>query len=296
MKKVTTQVIKFETPQRVLLWGLQLGSSQPRRVYVFIHGLGGGIFSRIDLISQLPDKNSAVLTFNNRGSGLVNGIKKRQGKKYQYANLGGLAHEVFTDCVDDISGAVNYALALGAKEIFLVGHSTGCQKSIYYLAKKANSPVKGAILLAPVSDYSAMKQEIDWLSYRKILREANKLVRMGREHSLLPAGLWKTPIDAQRFLSLYTPDSQEEIFSYATERQPVLLKKVKQPLLVLLASADEYHDRPAAEIAAWFKKSLAKQMADTMVIQGVGHDFSSAEQKICRLIRDWSNRLRPKKS
>ena len=290
MKRLPIKIIGFETPRRVFLQGLQLGADKPSRVYIFIHGLGGSIFSRIDLLSRLADKSSAVITFNNRGSGLINGFKRRRGNKYQYAGLGGLAHEVFSDCVDDISGAVDYALNLGVRDVFLIGHSTGCQKSVYYLAKKKNSPVKGAVLLAPVSDYAALQKEVEPVVYRRALKEAKKLVAAGRSHALLPAEAWRHPIDAQRFLSLYTPESREEIFGYASRRRPDLLKKVQSPLYIFLAEEDEYHDRPTQEIAAWFKDALFGRSAGLAVINDVGHDFSPAEGKISRMIKSWSKR------
>jgi len=295
MKNLQIQVINFLTPQRLELSGLQLGPAKPKRVYIFIHGLGGGLFSRFDLISLLPDKNSAVLIFNNRGYGIINGFKRFQGGKHERAALGGMAHEVFTDCVDDISGAVAFAKNLGTKEIILIGHSTGCQKSVFYLAKKPNSPVKGAVLLAPVSDYAALKKDVDVASYKKALRAAQKLFKSGQPHSLLPANLWRVPIDAQRFISLYTPDSQEEIFTYASDKKPTTLRKANRPLLAVLAEADEYHDRPTSSIAAWFEKSLAGKESDTVVISGVGHNFYPGFEEVCRLIKRWSDRTVKKK-
>lgn len=287
----TLQVIQLTTPGRVLHWGLQLGAEKPRRVYIFIHGLGGGVFSRLELVSLLADKDSAVITFNNRGSGLVNGIRRLKGRQYNYSDLGGMSHEVFTDCVDDISGAVNYAKKMKVKEIFLIGHSTGCQKSVYYLSKQAKSPVKGVILLAPVSDYAAMKKDVSDNRYQKALQTARRLVRAGKPHRLLPEELWNAPIDAQRFLSLYLPDSQEEIFTYATNRPAKTLNKLKLPLLVLLAGNDEYHDRPTAEIAAWFEGTLARQKADVLEISGVGHNFSPGYQELSKLIKRWADRV-----
>lgn len=179
------------------------------------------------------------------------------------------------------------------KNIFLLGHSTGCQKSIYYLAKRPRSRVKGAILLAPISDYSDVAAKLDQPEYRRALAAAERLKRMGKPHALLPAGLWPTPLDAQRFLSLYTAKSQEEIFTYASGRKPLTLQAVKKPLLTVLAEADEFGDRPASEIAAWFEKILGKSRCNQIkIIAGAIHSFATYEDKLAVMIRAWVKTLR----
>ena len=114
------------------------------------------------------------------------------------------------------------------KEIYLAGHSTGCQKSVYYAIKKADRAVKGLILLAPISDYAAERMRNTKGTLLRATTVAQKLVKAGKKHDLLPKNVWHGVIDAQRFLSLYTPTSAEEIFSYAQpKKNPSVLKKVK---------------------------------------------------------------------
>jgi len=293
MKKLSSSAlsvkfIKLETPRHFLLSGLWLGPDKPSRVFIFIHGLGGSIFSRHELFGSLVDSKTAVLTFNNRGSGLVNGLKKVKNGNSFYQGLGGVAHEIFTDCVDDIDGAVSLANLSGVKEIYLIGHSTGCQKSVYYLAKRPKSLVRGAVLLAPVSDYSALMKEVNISKYRRALATAKRLVARNNPHGLLPNLVWEGIIDAQRFLSLYTPDSSEEIFSYASDRFPSILRQVKKPLLVVLAGQDRYHDRPAIDLAAWFNQALSNRPAQIGIIDEVDHDFSPAFSALAKSIKRWA--------
>jgi alpha-beta hydrolase superfamily lysophospholipase len=152
------QVIKIKTPKKYLLDALYFGPLKADRLFIFVHGLGSNLFSKIDLFESLVDKKTAVLAFNNRGYGAINRVSredKRTTKGYINHTIG-FSHETFSDCVDDLEGAVNFALKTKAKSIFLIGHSTGCQKTVYYLAKKQKSPAQGAILLAPMSDYASM--------------------------------------------------------------------------------------------------------------------------------------------
>jgi len=87
--------------------------------------------------------------------------------------------------VDDISGIINYVKEKGIGEIYLVGHSTGCQKIAYYLSRKNHSQISGAVLIAPMSDYAAsLKLNTDSL-LEKQLSLANDLLQDGKPNELL---------------------------------------------------------------------------------------------------------------
>jgi len=283
------QIIKFQTPKKFLLHGLWLGPAKAKTVLVLVHGLGGDVFSRNKLVEKLVTADQAVLAFNNRGSGIVTRFAQQDSKnsKTFHKHTIGMAHEVFTDCVDDLEGAINYATKAGAKRIILVGHSTGCQKSIYYLAKRINQLVKGVILLSPMSDYADMVKATPPQLYRKLVEVAIKMVSEDRSHELMPDKLWSYTMDAQRFLSLFTPESIEEIFSYASGKKPVILNKVKLPILVVLAGEDEYRERLMSEIADWFSVALSKQTAQVKIVPKATHCFFESTPKVVNLINRW---------
>ncbi|MDD3285068.1 MAG: alpha/beta fold hydrolase [Patescibacteria group bacterium] len=273
--------------------GVWLGTAKPETLYIFIHGLGGSVFSRSPLTTRLASGREAVLAFNNRGSGTINYLKQGRGKSKKYFPAG-VAHEVFSECLDDIDGAVAYARAQGVKRIFLLGHSTGCQKSIYYLAKRPKTAVRGAVLLAPISDYADVLKPEMKQKYGRALAIAKRLKARGRFHDLLPASVWPAPLDAQRFLSLYTLESAEEIFTYASGKEPRTLLAVKKPILSLLAEDDEFADRPALEIKMWFDKKLAagNKRNQSAVIKGVSHGFEGGEKEAAALIRLWAKSVK----
>lgn len=286
---INVKPVTIVTPKKFLLDGLIFGKPRAKNIYIYLHGLTGTAFYHINLFEKLVNKDSAVLAFNNRGSGLVVKIYQQdfsEPKGYK-SILAGMAHEVFTDCVDDIEGAIKLALESGGKNIYLLGHSTGCQKSIYYLAKKIKARVKGVILLAPLSDYADMYKNTDKRLYSKAVKVARKMVSLGKGHDLMPAKVWSGVIDAQRFLSLYTPESVEEIFSYALGVRPKLLQKVKQPILVVLAEKDEYMERSVESLAGWFDKSLEKQNHRIEIINKARHDFSNNIEDTAKVINNW---------
>lgn len=215
--------------------------------------------------------------------------RKRKGLRSFQA---GAAHEIFTECADDLQGMVNYAKNRGAQKIFLVGHSTGCQKSIYYLSKKGKQKqVKGVVLLCPVSDYAdAIKHLEEKLKTGAKL--ARRLIAQGRADQLLSPHAWERHVDAQRFLSLYTPNSEEEIFCYATPGQrPIIFQKVKIPILAVLAEKDQYRDRPTKQLVAWFERQTTSKNFTSLIIPEADHQFTGQETTVVKKLTRWIRNL-----
>jgi alpha-beta hydrolase superfamily lysophospholipase len=277
-------VIEIATPQNFVLNGLWYGPKKPQFAIVLVHGMFSSAFSLGPLVEELVDDRTAVLTFNNRGQGTVNDVKQRVGMERKY-HRAGTAHEVFTDAVDDIEGALRFARAQGAKKIYLAGHSTGCQKSIYYAFKKKDPKVAGIILLAPLSDYAGDRKKPQ---LRKAVALAKRMVKAGKGHELLPPDAWWHYVDAQRLLSLYTPDSIEEIFSYSQpDKKPKIYSSVTLPVLALFAGEDEYSERPAAKLVEWFTEHSRSKDFKAVVIPKVGHSFREGEPATASAIRKW---------
>ncbi len=280
--------VEFQTPNGLQLRGLWYGPKKPERTILFVHGLGGSVFSMRNLLPGLADKKTAVLSFGNRGHDQVSVLTRHVGTKKERIQAGA-AHEKFVDCVDDIDGAIAFVKQQGAQSIYLAGHSTGCQKSAYWAYKRGQG-VKGIILLAPISDWAAAMKIQGVAQVQKATRAAMKLVAAKKPHTLLPEGVWHETLDAQRFLSLYSRDSVEEIFSYAQpKKSPKVLRSIKIPMLVLMGEKDEFADRPASEIGLWFKAYIADH-SSVDVIVGATHGFDNAEEQTAETIRKFIQR------
>src|SRR5580693_8208026 len=147
-------VVRITTPKKYVLNGLWYGPRRPQKLIIFIHGLTGSTFSMQGLTKTIADTKTAVLIFNNRGFEQVAEVKRKKGAKTEYLRAGA-AHEIFTDSADDIQGAIDLAKRMRIKNIYLAGHSTGCQKAYYWASKnKKKKTVKGIFLLGPLSDYA----------------------------------------------------------------------------------------------------------------------------------------------
>ena len=141
-----------------------------------------------------------------------------------------------------------------------------------------------------MSDFADVYTFTDKKVYNKALAYAQKMISQGKDQEFFPKDIWPYPVDVQRFVSLHTPDSPEEIFSYATDRNPKTLKKVKQPILAVLAEEDEYKDRPITEIASWFKNKL-KPEDEIRIVKKAPHNFSGYNDQLGRIIKGWVKTL-----
>lgn len=294
--KKKCEIIDIITPQRIILNGLLFGPNKTSTGFIYIPGLSSNVFSKLDLIGLLSGVNFLVLSLNTRGHDKVVKIKKLNKliKEGYHSVIAGGAHEVFTDCKDDLAGAVKYMLDRKIKNIYLVGHSIGCQKSVYYLAYgKYREKVKGAILLCPMSSYAAAVKKYGVKKLKRVASLARQMVRTCKQHDILPLSLWPGYDDAQRFLSLYTPNGVEEIFSYVNiNKKPKTLLKVKQPLLVILAGQDENKDRSIKQIADWFSIYLKNQQSLLTILPKAKHSLSGFEKNVVKKIHQWVNKLK----
>lgn len=285
-------IIDIVTPKKFILNGLWFGSESPTKIIIFVHGLGGNAFSSHRLITPLADSQTAVVTFSNRGHDQIASIKKIDNrKKNGYSRItAGEAMEIFTDCVDDIQGAVNYVLSVSPKTaIYLAGHSTGCQKSAYYLSRTGKQKfIKGVILLAPMSDYAgALKFDKDG-NLKLAIGAAKDLVKKNQPQKLLAPDVWPEITSAQRFLSLATPESQEEIFCYCQQNKtPSVFRKIKIPTLIVLAEKDEYRDRPVKKLAHWFEKNSKSKKLSVNIVPSSPHNFYKYESQVLGAIKNF---------
>jgi len=230
---------RVKTRDYIILDGIAV---LPRRrsdtALIWIHGLGSNFSRGQTLMKELSEqcvKNCiAYFKFNTRGHDVVN-RDAPDGKGLQ-----GAGFEKFEDCVLDIRAMIAYARAQGYKKIILAGHSTGANKSLYYLYKTRDPAVKGLLLLGPVSDIAAGRKKFGAAGLSRGVALATKLAKKD-PRALMP--LSYGIFSAQRFLSMFCQGATENIFPYldpAAEWKA--LKSIRVPLCVIFGERDEYLD------------------------------------------------------
>ncbi len=289
---------KIKTSDGITLDGIYIPPKRKSKIaLIYLHGLTSKFYSGQTFIKELASRcrktGVAYLKFNSRGHDIVTEEGPKEKKPL------GTAFEDFSDCIFDIQSLIRYARKLGYKRIVLSGHSTGANKVLYYLYKTRDSSVKGLILLAPVSD-TVYEQKKLGKKFWPILKEVRKLSRdPRRKHLLLPPELFtkhgvKPPLlNAERYLSLFSPGSKEDVFPYGNKNAGWKeLRSIRIPLLIMVGTKDQYLDRPATEVITTFhKNAIRAQSFRGVAIKNAGHSLITKEKAFAEVIVSWIKKL-----
>ncbi len=172
-----------------------------------------------------------------------------------------------TDGVDEISVWLGWLKQQGAKEIVLLGHSRGGNQSAWLAAERNDPSIQKLILIAPntllstASQYKAIFQK----DFEPALVKARKLVAEGKGKTLLePVDFLYCPqasVTAEAFVSHYADEPRFETAA--------LLPKVKQPVLVVVGSADEV----VPDLAEHMKPIADGKRIQLNIVAGADHFF-----------------------
>lgn len=266
-----------------------------KRALLWIHGLTSTFYSNIKLVELLTEQCEArgygLAAFNNRGHDIVTGIKKlnpQEPKGYTRVN-GGAGYEVFSGCVYDIEAGIDFLVSQGFSEVILIGHSTGANKVCFYAGKTKHPNLTGVVLASPTSD--RLVPTLDKNKLRKDLKSLQRLINEGKGDELL-TGYHIFPATPKRFVSSFSPDSEEDVFHYG-EANPKLtyFSKIKVPLLVLLGSLDESLDRSAKQVVAVFDSHQKSVNYISAIIPGALHSYNGKENNVVEIIVRWISKI-----
>lgn len=259
---------------------------------LWVHGLGSAFahgIRRHDAIAKAAlAAGYGYAAFNTRGHDVLTGIVKTDpafpgGKTYRE---GGAGVERFGECVEDIASSIGFLTVRGYRSVILVGHSTGANKVVRYMADSGDNRVSGVVLLAPMSDRYG---EAARTGYRRRITTARRAVAAGRGHRLMP-DISAFPMTAERYLSLSEPGSPEDVFTYADgDGVMPAVAAIRSPLLVILGGADEHAvGMPMEKIRCAFDRSSRSTRYASSVIEGASHGFDGAEQSLAHIIIGWA--------
>jgi alpha-beta hydrolase superfamily lysophospholipase len=276
------QLISFESTDKLGLNGFLMKSKPKNKTLIIhIHGMGGNFYWNTfiqPIANTLKGSKYDLFTINTRGNGYI--TKFYQGKNKKYI---GVAHEKIEESIFDVQGAINFAKKLGYTEFVLSGHSTGCQKMIYYQSKKQNKNVKAVILLAPGDDYSIDKKE-KGKNFTKAVNFAKKQVQKGKGDEILPA--WISKYSAKRYLSFAdSTNTESQLLNYNGDLKH--FSKIKAPVLAVFGNNDEYLETTAQAAFEKLREKTNSEFLETIIIKNTNHGFKKKESELAKTILEF---------
>ncbi|MFA4937077.1 MAG: alpha/beta fold hydrolase [Patescibacteria group bacterium] len=271
--------------------------TKTNKAIIWVHGLLGNFYGggeRVRILGKIcTENNFSFVSFNTRGAGVMSRFSKQTSANIKHKNRktigGGL--ENFKESIWDIEAMIKFLQRRGFKKIYLVGHSTGANKVLYYMYKRCDRYVAGISLVGPMNDFAGKKQELG-SRYNSIIKKVKVLAKKN-PHKLLPYLLSPVPTTAARYLSLYTPGTPEDVFPYYNKKAKFKeLASVRAPILVLIGERDEYLDRSPQNFVNIFKSKAVKTKKFVgQIIKSADHGFYNKEKNLAEAIVNWIKKI-----
>ena len=242
---------------------------KPAPLLVFVHGMGSNFYRsalKKAFLEAAPALGLGILSFNNRGA-------ER-----------GTEDEKFRTCLSDLDAAAEFARRQGHRKWVFIGHSTGCQKIVYWQARRRHPAVAGLVLLAPADDYAATRRDLG-KGFEKKVAWAKKQVAAGKGDAPV-AGLYER-FTAERFLSLAdVKQAEANVFRYAGPLTQ--FRRVTCPVLAVFGEDEEFAAVPPAEMLAILRKQTKSRDFDDWLIPGADHGFHGCAAELALSVCQWA--------
>lgn len=138
----TQELLYIWTEDDLRLQGVHYIPSEKGDLCVLVvHGMSGNILENYwahVLGEKLAKSGIGCVYGHNRGYNHINDIvtkERLEGGGYKTRRIGA-TYERFEECVFDIDVWLKECRSLGYKRLVLLGHSLGCNKTVYYFSKK----------------------------------------------------------------------------------------------------------------------------------------------------------------
>ena len=288
------ETIFFKATDGVDLKGIIYKSqSKTQKILISTHGMATNcIKARDEKIAEEVNKlNIDFLAFNNRGHDLTNYIKKENEEKEE---LAGTSYEEISECYEDILGAINYAMQNNYSEIYLMGHSLGCTKTIYTYNKlleenqeKILNKIKGIILLSLVDIPLAIQVYLRE-NFPTMVTYAKNMKKEGMENILMPEESFIHPISVKTFLRYAIDNKDIDFARFSDEKYNYeKLNNIKVPLFMRWGNDRELIIQRADELCDMIKEKIHNEFLDIGFIDGANHSYTGKEEILANEIKEF---------
>ena len=260
-----------------------------RRAVLHIHGLAGNFYENrfIDTICDaVVKKGLAFLTVNNRGHDHRSDNLRGVGVETSYSP-GGVAWDIYEDCIHDIAGCADFLASRGHREIYFEGHSLGACKVVYCLSERPDKRAVGTVLISPPDMFALQEERTGGLD--TLVAEARAHVDAGAGDTLIEVG-HAVPVTARAFLSVYGDRSSGDVFPFArgAEGDYQRLASLAVPMLATYGTIEEAVTVPVENAMSWLRdKATQAPRVEAVVIKGANHAYWGKETELARVIAEF---------
>jgi pimeloyl-ACP methyl ester carboxylesterase len=264
---VRIQMVRLQTTDGITLTGVlrQPLTARDNAGVVMIHGYSGNFYSGI--MAFLPEALSncsfATLALNMRDHD--RGPKKNRFEDNRY----------------DIAVAVDEMARLGYNPIFLLGHSMGTNRVLYYVATTKDSRIKGILLTGPPGNLFEWNISIFGLeAASQVLAQAQDLVARGKgnEWMLINLGpLGKALYTANHVVSLRGPKTVSDPYKN--------ISQIFKPILMVHGLADRLANPDVTD--RLLQRAAPRTPVTVVKIPGANHGFISHQTDLATAVNKW---------
>lgn len=264
-------------------------------IIIHVHGMAGNFYenSFIEVIaSKCNEKGFDFLAFNNRGHDYIADCERVTSAGTESYSAGG-AYEIFSECLFDLEGVVQWVINAGYSSIFLEGHSSGANKIVYSFEEMHNlvgieNVVKGIVLISPCDDIGIFQDETSEEERAKSFALANKYIDEGNGNHLMPLGtFFDYLLSAQTFISCFSEGSALDMFPYRNgSLVGTKIANIQLPLLVQFGNKGEFILQKPQLIEEMFKQVREKNFT-LQIINNASHNYKDHEIELATNIVEW---------
>lgn len=289
--KIDIQFIQTEDGLR--LQGVHYASENKSVCVFLVHGMSGNFIENYfaHILGETLSLNGIGMIYgHNRGYSHINDILTKDNKTVRM----GATYERFTECTYDIDTWIKRAKDLGYKKVVLLGHSLGCNKTIYFFSKNKPQDIIGVILASPPDMVGLFEKTKYQPNHKELLDEAKRNIQEGNPRKLVSGMVWDWyHLSSQTYIDLSETNG-------AVDNLPVLrnpnefleLANINVPILGLMGENDDIAIRTLSEdLDLIASKAKGSPSFTKKFIAGANHTYDNKEKQFSDVILEWIQSL-----
>lgn len=285
---MNVRFLKATTKDKLILQGLLYEPDKATdKVVLHVHGMAGNFYENrfLDAMAEEFTKNGwAFLSFNNRGHDYIADFPIA-GPKEKYKRIGDF-REKFEECVLDIKAWIDFIYKQKYKYLVLQGHSLGCSKVVYYMAKTGDKRVKRLVLASP-SDMIGIAERGE--NHKRLMALAQKMISKDKGEEILPELIddWYY-LSANTYVDFSERDRPIDVFNTYDKEKPSVLGVIRIPILAFMGENDLAAILPVEQALKVIESKAVKcPKFDSGIIKGAPHSYFGHENEMTERVIRW---------